>query len=131
MSKKLKVGIASYEDFKARTLAIARGEVKPSKDEPKVWFRSIESFAKILSDRNRELLSTIARTRPGSVSELARFTGRAPSNVSRTLKTMEHYGLVRFEEGEGKTRAPRVAYSEIVLDMPLWEAGAIKADARV
>jgi predicted transcriptional regulator len=119
MSKKLKVGIASLTDYKARTLAIARGEHKPSKDEPKVWFRSMESFAKVLSDRNRVLLATIAATHPRSVNELAERTGRAPSNVSRTLRTMERYGLVQFEAGEGKARMPRVPYSEITLDVQL------------
>jgi len=118
MNKTLKVGIASFADYKARTLAIARGEAS-SADEPKVWFQSIESFAKVLSDRNRQLLLTIYETQPGSVQELAANTGRASSNVSRTLKTMERYGLVRFEQGEGKARAPRVVYSDIVLDMHL------------
>ena len=119
MTKTLKIGIASLADYKARTLAIARGEIKPSKDEPKVWFQSMESFAKVLSDRNRDLLATIAATHPRSVHELAERTGRASSNLSRTLKTMERYGLVRFEEGEGKARAPRVLYSDISLDVPL------------
>lgn len=34
----LRIGIASYEDMKARTLAIARGELKPSATDPKIWF---------------------------------------------------------------------------------------------
>lgn len=58
--KTLKVGIASYEEMKSRSLAIARGEYKPKRGEPKVWFLSLESFAKVLSDRNRMLLKTIA-----------------------------------------------------------------------
>jgi predicted transcriptional regulator len=37
----LKVGIASLEQYKARTVAITRGDYKPSPDEPKVWFQSI------------------------------------------------------------------------------------------
>lgn len=119
MTKTLKIGIASLAAYKARTLAIARGERKPTKDEPKVWFQSIESFAKVLSDRNRELLATIAATHPRSVNELAAATGRAPSNLSRTLRTMERYGLVRFEPGEGKARVPHVPYSDIVLDVSL------------
>ena len=57
--KTLKIGIASYDRMKARTIAIARGELKPARDEPMVWFTSIESFAKVLSSRNRELLATI------------------------------------------------------------------------
>lgn len=73
----------------------------------------------MLSDRNRELLATIVATQPRSVSELSKSTGRAASNLSRTLKTMEHYGLVRFEPGEGKARAPRVLYSDVVLDVSL------------
>jgi predicted transcriptional regulator len=119
MNRTLKIGIASFADYKARTLAIARGEITPAKDDPKVWFQSIESFAKVLSDRNRQLLMTIYETEPASVQELAVSTGRAPSNLSRTLKTMERYGLIEFEQGEGKARAPRVVYSDIVLDVPL------------
>ena len=60
----LKVGIASAEDMKARTMAIARGELKPGAGDPKVWFTSTESFAKVLSNRNRALLATIAATHP-------------------------------------------------------------------
>jgi len=38
MGKKiLKIGIISRDDYKKRTIAIARGEYKPRKDEPKVW----------------------------------------------------------------------------------------------
>jgi hypothetical protein len=46
MKETLTIGIASYEDMKARTMAVARGERRPSKDEPTVWFTSLESLAK-------------------------------------------------------------------------------------
>ena len=115
----LKVGIASLEQFKQYTMAIARGEYKRKPDEPKVWFSSIESFAKILSERNRELLRIIAETEPQSLNELAKTTGRAKSNLSRTLKTMERYGLVRFEKGKGRTLKPRTPYTDVVLDLSL------------
>jgi predicted transcriptional regulator len=95
----LKVGIASYEEMKARTMALARGERRVAADEPKVWFTSTESFAKVLSAGNRELLRVIAEKAPGSLDELARITGKAKSNLSRTLRTMEGYGLVRLERG--------------------------------
>ena len=61
-----KIGIASYEEMKARTMAIARGKRRVSSDEPKVWFTSTESFAKVLSAGNRELLRVIAEKAPGS-----------------------------------------------------------------
>jgi len=65
----LKVGIASYDEMKARTMAVARGERCVKADEPKVWFTSTESFAKVLSAGNRELLRVIAEKGPGSLDE--------------------------------------------------------------
>jgi predicted transcriptional regulator len=123
----LTIGIASVEAYKARTMAIASGELKPSAQSPKVWFTSIESFARVLSDRNRDLLSIIAAEKPDSLQALAERTGRAKSNLSRTLRTMERYGLVRFDKGQGRALAPRVAYDDIRLDLPLRIKPAAKA----
>lgn len=117
--KTLRVGIASYDDMKARTMAIARGERKPQRGEPKVWFTSLESFAKVLSDRNRALLALIADQEPTSLAELADLSGRAKPNLSRTLRTLERYGLVHLERGHKGRITPRVPYSDIVLDVPL------------
>lgn len=36
----IKVGIISRDAYRRRTIAIARGEYKPKKDEPKVWIES-------------------------------------------------------------------------------------------
>lgn len=115
----LKIGIASAADYKARTMAIARGELKPTAQSPKVWFTSIESVAKVLSERNRELLSVIAEEKPESLQELVDRTGRAKSNLSRTLKTMERYGLVRMEKRPNRALAPRTTYDDIRLDLSL------------
>jgi predicted transcriptional regulator len=115
----LKVGIASYEQMKARTLAVTRGTQSVRRDDPKIWFTSMESFAKVLSDRNRALLGLIAETHPESLAELAELSGRAKSNLSRTLKTMERYGLVQLRKGQGGTIVPRVPYSGIALAVPL------------
>jgi predicted transcriptional regulator len=115
----LKVGIASYEDMKARTMAVARGERRIARGEPKVWFTSTESFAKVLSAGNRALLRVIVERAPGSLDELAQITGRAKSNLSRTLKTMEGYGLVRLERGERGRIKPKVTHDRVELDLPL------------
>ncbi len=118
----LKAGIASYADMKACTMAVARGERRVARGEPKVWFVSTESFAKVLSAGNRELLRIIAETAPGSLDELARTTGKAKSNLSRTLKTMAGYGLVRLERGARGRIKPKVAYDRVELDLPLTKA---------
>lgn len=123
----LKVGIASYEEMKARTLAVAGGSLRISADAPKVWFPSTESFAKVLSAGNRALLQVIADKSPGSLDELARLTGRAKSNLSRTLKTMAGYGLVELEQGDrGRIRA-KVTHDRVELELPLVPAGGRKA----
>ena len=117
--KTLNVGIASIEDMKKRTMAIARGRLKPAKGDPKVWFTSPESFAKVLSNKNRALLNLIAATHPDSLQVLAERTGRKASNLSRTLKTMERYGFVRLHKGtRGKIR-PEVPYRTISLTLAL------------
>lgn len=115
----LKVGIATAREMKERSLAIARGDLRPAADEPKVWFTSPESFAKVLSNKNRALLEFIASTNPGSLKELAAGTGRAASNLSRTLRTMEQYGLVRLHHGPRGEVRPEVPYQAITLEMPL------------
>ena len=115
----LKVGIATYEEMKSRTTAVARGEHRIPSDEPKVWFTSTESFAKVLSAGNRDLLRVIADHAPASLDELARITGKAKSNLSRTLRTMEGYGLVRLERGERGRITPRIMHDRVELDLPL------------
>ncbi|MFO1027050.1 MAG: helix-turn-helix domain-containing protein [Acetobacteraceae bacterium] len=117
--KTLKVGIASYEDMKARTMAVARGEQHIAPNEPKVWFTSTESFAKVLSAGNRDLLRVIVEQAPGSLDELAQITGKAKSNLSRTLRTMAGYGLVRLERGERGRITPKVTHDRVELDLPL------------
>lgn len=91
-------------------------------DEPRVWFTSTESFAKVLSAGNRELLRIISEAAPDSIEELAQLTGRAKSNLSRTLKTMAGYGLIRLEPGERGRIAPKVTYDRVELDLPITRA---------
>ena len=115
----LKVGIASYEEMKERTLAIARGDYKPKRGEPKIWFTSIASAARVLSPENRILLGLIADRRPDSIAELAKLSGRSANNLSRTLKTMSRLGLVAMEKKDRGRKAPRFSYDDIMLDIPI------------
>src|SRR5437588_8953993 len=91
------VGIASFEESRRRTIAIAKGEHKRTPGEPRVWFTSLESLAKVLSDRNMLLLQMIRKSQPQSLAELAKLSGRAVPNLSRTLNHMKRLGLVNLE----------------------------------
>jgi predicted transcriptional regulator len=95
MTKKtIKIGIISRENYKNRTIAIARGQYKPKRGEPKIWFESVQSMAQVLSSENQELLRIIKEKKPQSLKQLEAVSGRKRSNLSRTLKTMSHYGIV-------------------------------------
>lgn len=114
----LKAGIADYEEMKERSLRIARGEEKPAAGEPKVWFTSTESFARILTSGNRELLHVIVERKPKSLEELAELTGKAMPNLSRTLKKMASLGIVSMEK-DGRKVAPKLLYDRVMLELPL------------
>jgi predicted transcriptional regulator len=62
----------------------------------------MKSVAEVLSDQNRALLKVI--TNPDSMAVLAKTTGRQPSNLSRTLKTMSRYGLVDLQREKTHVR---------------------------
>jgi len=115
----LRIGIASREEMRARTIAIARGEFKPGPNDPKVWFTSMESLAQVLSTKNQLLLELIRRMRPASVTELAELSGREVGNLSRTLHTMERYRLVRLNKAEQGRIVPEVPYDRLSFDLPI------------
>lgn len=117
--KTLHIGIASYEEMKARTIGIAAGSVKVRRDDPTVWFPSLDSVAKVLSEKNKALLELIANERPASLTELEQLSGRAKSNLSRTLRTLERYGLVELHRTPGGKLTASVPFDRIALDMPL------------
>ncbi|MDP2621036.1 MAG: helix-turn-helix domain-containing protein [Hyphomicrobiales bacterium] len=101
------------------TRDIVAGRRARGAGDPDVWFTSVESFAKVLSEKNRALLALIAEKRPESIAALAAASGRAKSNLSRTLRTMEQYGLVRFEKGEGRKLRPVVTFARVELTLKL------------
>ncbi|OGT42068.1 MAG: transcriptional regulator [Gammaproteobacteria bacterium RIFCSPHIGHO2_12_FULL_40_19] len=107
--KIVKVGVMPLHEFKKRTIAIAKGQYKPKKGEPKIWFRSMRSLAHVLSEENQALLRLIMETHPKSIKELEGVTGRTANNLLRTLRMMENYGFIKLREGEGgRGRAPLI-----------------------
>ena len=94
----LNVGIMPRKQYQQRLLDIAGGRYKPKSDEPKIWFSSIKSLSAVLSDHNVSLLKIIREQQPENLKVLAEISGRQVSNLSRTLKTMERYGIVELQK---------------------------------
>jgi predicted transcriptional regulator len=111
MKKRIMIGIESQDNIRARMIAIAKGEYKPKRNEPKVWFTSMKSMSEVLSDKNRELIHIIAETHPQSLAELSIESGRKASNLSRTLKTLESYGFVTLKK-KNKNLVPTATATE-------------------
>ena len=106
------------KNYIKRTIAIAKGDYKPRKDEPKIWFESLNSMAQVLSSENQELLKTIIEHNPSSISELEEISKRAKSNLSRTLKTLERYGIVEIIKKNGR-KIPKVKATDFKVEFGL------------
>jgi predicted transcriptional regulator len=82
----------------------------PDLDYPvDIWFDSLKSVANVLSKENQQLLKVIAEQQPQSVTELATLTGRAVSNVSRTLKILESVGIVQLVKSRNSTPSKSIS----------------------
>lgn len=114
----LRIGIASRETMKQRTIAIAKGKLRPSPNEPRVWFTSLESLGKVLSQKNMLLLEIIRNQKPRSLAELAALSGRQMSNLSRTVRNMERLGLLEIRE-ENQRKVPIVKYDRFQCNFEL------------
>ena len=121
--KAIKIGIMPLKDYQDRTIAIARGEYRPRKDEPKIWFESLKALGEVMNNRNQELLRVIVRHEPGSLKELAELTGRQVSNLSRTLSTMERVGLVKLTRN-GRKISPEVVATDFTVEFGISTASA-------
>jgi predicted transcriptional regulator len=126
--KVLRIGIMPYQDYKERSLAIARGEYRPRPNEPKIWFESVQSLAQVISNENKLLLKTIMDRKPESLKELEAATGRSSSNLSRTLKTMARYGIVRMEKVRRNIR-PVVEATDFTVQFGLYATSRREPDA--
>lgn len=127
MTKVMKVGIISREDYVKRTIAIAKGKYKPRKEEPSIWFESLNSMSQVLSSDNQNLLKVIIEHKPRSLAELEKISNRKKSNLSRTLKTLEKYGIVELPKKEGKL-VPKVLATDFKVEFGLHYSKPVNND---
>ena len=113
----LTIGIAPRDYIRTLTIEIAGGK-KLAPGEPRHWVSSMEALGKILSEKNMLLIDMIRSSRPDSVSHLAKLSGRAKTNLSKTLNAMNRLGLVEFELQKGGKKAPRILYDGLSVKYP-------------
>jgi predicted transcriptional regulator len=80
---------------------------------------SAEAMVKLLSPANLAMLNAIKRHKPASLRELATLTGRKEASLSRTLKRFVQAGIVAFEDGPRRARAPALIATRVHLEIDL------------
>jgi predicted transcriptional regulator len=86
----------SHEALKEEMKAVANGGKRAPADAAHPSFNSIEALTRLLTSENRHLLAMIRDRKPESIAKLAELTGRAASNLTRTLTKLEAAGLVKM-----------------------------------
>ncbi len=67
----------------------------------------MKSLAQVLNENNVRLLKIIEEKQPETLKQLAELSGRQESNLSRTLKTLESYGIVELvKQKQGRAIKP-------------------------
>lgn len=97
--------------------AYVGNELPDDCQKPPVLFPSIRSFASVLSDRNRAILRWLARNEAEPILQLANVFDMPYQTLSRTMKNMSGYGLIRYKDGPNKTKVPRLACKSLTLNL--------------
>src|SRR5258708_35445503 len=100
----------SLNGLKGEMRAVARGERKASP-------LPAAPLLAALSKEALDLLGVLLREKPASVTELAALTGRAQSNISRSLQLLARLRMVRLtKDGRGVRPDPLVKTVSVDLE---------------
>lgn len=108
--------VQSFASLRDEMIAVARGARAAPAHAALPSVHSADLIARLLTPENRVLLSVLRSQRPESVAQLAAFTQRAPSNLTRTLQKFASAGLVAFDL-VGRRKVPRVIADRITIDI--------------
>ncbi len=103
----------------AAAFKAARAGKKPSRPLRGIYFTSLESVRRLLSDKRMALLRLVRERHPRSIYELAKISGRNFKNVHADVALLKKYGLLRLPPrkrlfDKGPSRRPiSVPYASI------------------
>lgn len=99
----------SMTELKEEMRAVARGERRASP-------LPAAPLLAALSREALELLSVLLREHPANVTELVTLTGRAQSNISRSLQLLAKHRLIRLVR-EGREIRPEAIAQTVSVDL--------------
>lgn len=114
--KKTTRKVQSLRSLREEMKAVARGERAAPADAARLSFNSTEALVRLLTPANRILLALIRDRKPESVAMLARLSGRAQPNLTRTIAKLEAAGLVEVVPS-GRKRGLRALVSKLRVEI--------------
>src|SRR3954454_1632294 len=111
--------IQSLESLRDEMIAVARGERPAPPDAGQPTFNSVTGLVQLLTPENRRLLALSRDNKPGSVAELAKLTGRAQPNLTRTLSKLEDAVFITMNQTAAARRST-TTIERIVIEIDLF-----------
>lgn len=109
----------SLNDFALAYRKVA--QKKPIKKKGGVFFASINTVRKVLTENRLDLLRVIKQKKPASLYELAQLTGRDLKNVSEDVAFLEALELVDLGKPQGtrKQRKPTLLTDRFTVEFAI------------
>jgi predicted transcriptional regulator len=87
---------------------------------------SYAELARLMREKNLELLRALAQHNPASIRETAELVERDYKEVHRNLGELETLGVVEFEE-DGRSKRPVVRLDDLEIDVSLTDPEPVDA----
>ena len=82
-----------------------------------IALESVEAALRLLTRQNRDLIRIIQAGKFNSMTELAQLSGRAESNLNRTIKKLAKLGLVTLKREQGRFVKPELAIRSLKIEL--------------
>jgi len=93
-----------------------------------VALESVEAALRLLTGQNRDLIRIIQAGKFNSMAELAAQSGRAESNLNRTIKKLSNLGLVTLKREGGRLVKPELAIRSLRIELDFVDGTATVLD---
>jgi predicted transcriptional regulator len=98
------------------------------KRQAMVALESVEAALRLLTGQNRDLIRIIQAGKFNSMAELAAQSGRAESNLNRTIKKLSNLGLVTLKREGGRLVKPELAIRSLRIELDFVDGTATVLD---
>lgn len=78
-----------------------------------------DQLMRLISQRNVSLLRLIKTSRPQSLAELSRLSGRPKASLTRTMQRLSALGIVVMRKAGGRGKVPAVACDRLQFDLDI------------